>query len=48
MEIGFIPIEPDYHNPFKVKPPPKKSDKKSKSHRHKRERKPQLSNHIEL
>ena len=48
MEIGFIPMDPDYHNPFKVKSPPKRSDKKSKSHKNKRERKPQLSNHIEL
>ena len=31
MEIGFIPIEPDYHNPFKVKSPPKQSDKKSRT-----------------
>lgn len=48
MEIGLIPIEPDYHNPFKVKQPPKRSNKKSKNQKNKRERKPQLSNHIEL
>ncbi|XP_065884881.1 coiled-coil domain-containing protein 134-like isoform X2 [Dysidea avara] len=49
MEIGYIPVEPDYYNPFKEKsrPNPKKKKKSLKS-KNKRERKPRLSNHIEL
>jgi len=49
MEIGFIPVEPDYYNPFKEKSRPNPKKKSSKSSKNKnRERKPRLSNHIEL